>query len=69
VQVFHDLLGLFDAFMPKHAKRYVEGAAVFKTALTQFTDDVRARRFPTADNAVHMTQDVLSALFSEDDED
>jgi 3-methyl-2-oxobutanoate hydroxymethyltransferase len=69
VQVFHDLLGLFDAFMPKHAKRYVEGAAVFKKALTQFTDDVRARRFPTADNAVHMTQEVLSALFSEDDED
>ncbi len=69
VQVFHDLLGLFEAFMPKHAKRYVEGAALFKAALTQYAEDVRARRFPTIEHAVHMSPDVLSALFAEDDED
>lgn len=69
VQVFHDLLGLFEAFMPKHAKRYVEGASLFKSAIMQYAEDVRSRRFPTADHAVHMTQEVLSALYAEEDGD
>ena len=69
VQVFHDLLGLFEAFMPKHAKRYAEGASLFRSAIEQYANDVRARRFPTAEHAVHMTPEVLSALYAEDDGD
>jgi 3-methyl-2-oxobutanoate hydroxymethyltransferase len=69
VQVFHDLLGLFEAFIPKHARRYAEGAALFKDAIAQYAEDVRLRRFPTAEHAVHMTPDVLSALFSEEQDD
>jgi 3-methyl-2-oxobutanoate hydroxymethyltransferase len=62
VQVFHDLLGLFEDFVPRHTRRYAEGASVFKAALADYADDVRARRFPTASNAFAMKPDVLAAL-------
>jgi 3-methyl-2-oxobutanoate hydroxymethyltransferase len=62
IQVFHDLLGLFEDFTPRHTRHYTEGAAIFKQGITQYSDDVRARRFPTEDHAVHMKDDVLMAL-------
>ena|SRR5437867_2830160 len=47
VQVFHDLLGLFTAFVPKHAKRYAEAGQAITEAVCAYVDDVRAGRFPT----------------------
>jgi len=47
VQVFHDLLGLFTDFVPKHAKRYAEAGQAITEAVCAYVDDVRAGRFPT----------------------
>lgn len=46
ILVTHDLLGLFADFTPKFVKRYAELGAATETAVRQFADDVRARRFP-----------------------
>ncbi|MDX1932062.1 MAG: 3-methyl-2-oxobutanoate hydroxymethyltransferase [Capsulimonadales bacterium] len=51
VQVLHDLLGLTDGRLPRHAHRYVDAARVIQTAVSEYAGDVRARRFPTADNS------------------
>jgi 3-methyl-2-oxobutanoate hydroxymethyltransferase len=54
VQVFHDLLGFNDEFLPKHARRYASAADLIRTATRSYADDVRARAFPTADESFGM---------------
>ncbi len=50
IQVFHDLLGLSESIF-KHAKAFVEGRKLFIDAVSQYTDEVRERKFPTEDNS------------------
>ena len=47
VQVFHDLLGLFTNFLPKHAKRYANVGKTIIEAVRSYAEDVREGRFPT----------------------
>lgn len=51
VQVYHDLLGLFTAFVPKHAKRYAEVGKTIIEAVRSYAEDVRDGRFPTANES------------------
>ncbi|MCL4251026.1 MAG: 3-methyl-2-oxobutanoate hydroxymethyltransferase [Anaerolineae bacterium] len=69
VQVFHDLLGLFDAFQPRHVRRYAEGAQVFREAIASYVDDVKNRRFPTDEHAFAMKPEVLAQLNGTETED
>ena len=47
VQVYHDLLGLFTEFVPKHAKRYAEVGETIIEAVRSYARDVRDGHFPT----------------------
>ncbi|HEY5639894.1 MAG TPA: 3-methyl-2-oxobutanoate hydroxymethyltransferase [Dehalococcoidia bacterium] len=47
VQVWHDLLGLFSDFVPKHAKRYANLGPTIVEALKAYAADVRSGAFPT----------------------
>ena len=51
VLVFHDVLGWFDAFVPKFVLRYAETGADMRAALVRFAADVRERRFPTLEQS------------------
>jgi 3-methyl-2-oxobutanoate hydroxymethyltransferase len=62
VQVFHDLLGLFEAFVPKHTRRYAETGATMRSALASYAEDVRARRFPTTAQGCSLDERVLAEL-------
>jgi 3-methyl-2-oxobutanoate hydroxymethyltransferase len=53
VQIFHDLLGLYEGFIPRHTRRYAEVGDVIRTALQQYAADVRSRAFPTDANTFH----------------
>jgi 3-methyl-2-oxobutanoate hydroxymethyltransferase len=53
VQVFHDLLGLFDWFVPKHTRRYAEIGPLIRDALERYAADVRSGSFPTEANTFH----------------
>jgi 3-methyl-2-oxobutanoate hydroxymethyltransferase len=46
VLVIHDLLGLYEAFTPKFARRYLEGGSDIRRAVRQFAADVRNGSFP-----------------------
>ena len=50
VQVVTDILGL-SGYVPKHAKRYADLAAIMEGAFTAYVEDVRSKQFPTAENA------------------
>jgi 3-methyl-2-oxobutanoate hydroxymethyltransferase len=50
VLVLHDLLGIFDRFTPKFAKRYAELFAEMERALKTYNDDVLLHRFPAEEH-------------------
>ncbi len=70
VQVLHDVIGLTER-MPRHAKRYADVAGEIERALAALADDIRARRFPTAEMStpaskglVREALDLRRALFA-----
>ncbi|NOZ73002.1 MAG: 3-methyl-2-oxobutanoate hydroxymethyltransferase [Chloroflexi bacterium] len=60
VQVFHDILGLFEDFQPRHTRRYAEVGAIIRQAITQYCRDVRHHDFPTDEHATHLSSDLAS---------
>jgi 3-methyl-2-oxobutanoate hydroxymethyltransferase len=51
VLVLHDLLGIFDRFTPKFARRYAELSSEMERALRAYGDDVVQRRFPADEHS------------------
>jgi 3-methyl-2-oxobutanoate hydroxymethyltransferase len=51
VQVLHDLIGLTDGRIPRHARRYTDAAAMILKAISTYTSDVRTHQFPTEENS------------------
>ncbi|MCH9032000.1 MAG: 3-methyl-2-oxobutanoate hydroxymethyltransferase [candidate division Zixibacteria bacterium] len=62
VQVFHDLLGLFSDFVPKHARRYANIGDEIKAAVAEYAGDVQTQAFPTDKESFTMKQSVLEEL-------
>jgi 3-methyl-2-oxobutanoate hydroxymethyltransferase len=62
VQVFHDILALFDAFVPRHTHQYAQVGTVIREAIAQYVEDVKAGKFPTAENSFSVSEDVMVAL-------
>lgn len=62
VQVFHDLLGLFDEFVPKHAKRYAQLGEVIKEAVGRYVAEVKEGAFPTERESFFVDEPALSEL-------
>jgi len=62
VQVFHDLLGLFMDFLPKHARRYATVGDTIVEAVRAYANDVVEGRFPTADESFLVGKTVLSEV-------
>jgi 3-methyl-2-oxobutanoate hydroxymethyltransferase len=56
VLVFHDLVGLYDAHVPRYVKRYAEVKKVMVDAVTRYAGDVRTRRFPGAEHGYKMEE-------------
>ena len=46
VQVVHDILGLFEEFVPKHTRPYANLAGEVRQALKAYAADVESRKFP-----------------------
>jgi 3-methyl-2-oxobutanoate hydroxymethyltransferase len=52
VQVFHDLLGFFREFLPRHSRRYADLGEQLENALRAYVEDVRAGSFPSPENSI-----------------
>lgn len=51
IQVIHDILGLYEDFVPRHTKRYAELAHAVRQALAAYRDDVTRGVFPGKDHS------------------
>lgn len=60
VLVFHDLIGLFDRFVPKFCKQYLDAGSLIREALEQYRDEVTSREFPTEEHSYTIDDDVFA---------
>lgn len=51
IQVVHDILGLFEDWIPKHAKRYAHLGQDIRKVFAQYKDEVQNHQFPGADQS------------------
>lgn len=65
VQVWHDMLGLYTDFVPRHVKRYARLAELIEAALKQFDEEVRGARFPAANTGPRVKANVVEQLRAE----
>lgn len=63
VQVFHDLLGIYDDRRPlKHAKRYAVLGESIRNAVADYIEEVESGAFPTAEHSFEMDESTLREL-------
>ncbi len=62
VLVTHDLLGLFDRFIPRFVKQYADFHAEMQRAFGEYIADVRAKSFPAEEHTVAMKDDEWEAF-------
>ncbi|MCY3543506.1 MAG: 3-methyl-2-oxobutanoate hydroxymethyltransferase [Chloroflexi bacterium] len=62
VQVFHDMMGLYTDFTPKHARKYAHLAELMRDAVAEYIRDVRAQSFPSEDESFTLSPAVLAEL-------
>jgi 3-methyl-2-oxobutanoate hydroxymethyltransferase len=62
VLVVHDMLGLFDRFTPRFAKRYVNLSEVILNAFETYREEVFKEKFPADQHSFHIDQKELEKL-------
>ena len=62
VLVTHDMVGLFDKFVPKFVKQYTKIRPTIIDAIKAYGEEVRAAAFPTAKHSFGMSDETLAAL-------
>jgi 3-methyl-2-oxobutanoate hydroxymethyltransferase len=65
VLVIHDLIGLFDRFVPKFVKQYASIRPDIVEALKTYRDEVIAGTFPGPEHGYSMSDEALQALLKE----
>ncbi|MHB1296712.1 MAG: 3-methyl-2-oxobutanoate hydroxymethyltransferase [Anaerolineae bacterium] len=61
-QIYHDAVGMFEAFTPRHAKRYAEVGATLRLSLEQFVKDIRERVYPGPEHTFKIDREALEGF-------
>jgi len=64
VLVVHDLIGLFDRFVPKFVKQYANVRPIILEALQAYKSEVRSEKFPAEEHAFKMPDTALKQLLN-----
>jgi len=62
VLVLHDMLGIYPGRAPRFAKQYAELRSEMLNAVSEYADEVRTRRFPTAEHTFSIDPKELAAF-------
>lgn len=67
VLVSHDLLGMFEKFIPSFVKKYANLAPQMKEAVTSFMEEVRSGQYPDDEHSFSMKVDAETLLAEKSD--
>ena len=62
IQVFHDVVGLYSNFIPKHTKQYLSGYTKLFDGLKKYQDEVKLMSFPDSTHCVSLDKKVLEKI-------
>ena len=62
IQVFHDVVGLYSNFIPKHAKQYLNGYSKLLGGLKQYQEEVKIMDFPSSSHSTNLDKNILEKL-------
>ncbi|MCA9847910.1 MAG: 3-methyl-2-oxobutanoate hydroxymethyltransferase [Dehalococcoidia bacterium] len=62
VQVWHDILGMYDDLNPKHARKFANVGEAIRGALREYIEQVREGQFPTAKESFYMDERALELI-------
>lgn len=62
VLVYHDMLGLYGAFVPKFAKQYAQAGELIRAAFKQYADEVAEGTFPGPEHSFSIKDEELEEL-------
>ena len=62
IQVFHDVLGLFNKIVPKHTETFVDGNKHLVGGLKKYKEEVESREFPRPKNYSKLNPNILKEL-------
>ncbi|MDD5680446.1 MAG: 3-methyl-2-oxobutanoate hydroxymethyltransferase [Candidatus Omnitrophica bacterium] len=62
ILVLNDVLGLFDKFLPKFAKKYADLGALAKEAISRYKTEVEKGEFPRKENSFTMKKEELEKI-------
>jgi len=62
ILVIHDLIGLFEQFLPKFARKYADVASVVKDAVKNYHKDVKSGAFPAPEHQFSIKKEELAKL-------
>jgi 3-methyl-2-oxobutanoate hydroxymethyltransferase len=65
VLVTHDMLGLFDKFIPKFVKQYTQIRTIILDAMNAYKEDVQSEAFPGPEHSFKMPEETLEQLKKE----
>ena len=61
-QIYHDAIGMFEAFQPRHAKRYAQVGQVLGEALAAFVREIRDGTYPGPEHGFKIDREALAAF-------
>ncbi len=62
IQVFHDILGMFGTFVPKHTKQYAKLGDNIVDIITQYRAEVEAGKFPEVKHSAHLKEEIIDSI-------
>lgn len=65
VQVYHDVMGLFPDFTPRHTKRFADLGSAMRAGVESYLREVRERSFPTEAQSAPIDQKLIERLRAE----
>ena len=61
-QIYHDVIGMFEAFTPRHCKRYCEVGATLRVGLEQFVKDIKEGVYPGPEHSFKIKREELAGF-------
>jgi 3-methyl-2-oxobutanoate hydroxymethyltransferase len=58
-QILHDVIGMFEAFTPRHAKQYAAVGATLREALAKFNAEIKDGTYPGPEHSFKVPTDTL----------